>query len=58
MDAEFLRCRTCEGPLRVESAIDVPTGLTVEQYVCVNCGQRWCSACAKAGPMAAAADRR
>jgi hypothetical protein len=39
MDAEFLRSRTCEGPLRVESAIDMPTGLTVEQYVCVNCGQ-------------------
>jgi len=54
MDTEFVRCRTCEGTLRVETATDVRTGLTVEQFVCTNCGQRWCSECAKVRPMAVA----
>jgi hypothetical protein len=49
MGTEPHQCRTCDGTLRVETAIDL-TGLTVEQFVCFNCGRRWCSECVEEKP--------
>ena len=48
-----MRCKKCQGTLRVETAIDLLTGLVIELYVCFNCGRR--SERAKPRPMTTAA---
>ena len=35
------RCQKCQGSLRLETAIDLVSGIRILQYVCFNCGRRW-----------------
>ena len=40
-EEKLKRCRKCQGSLRVETGIDLVTGVVILQYVCFNCGRRW-----------------
>jgi hypothetical protein len=36
----FRRCQKCQGSLRVETGIDLVSGVVILQHVCINCGSR------------------
>ena len=36
-----MRCWKCKGPLSSETAINMQTGVSIQQFVCLNCGRRW-----------------
>ena len=35
------RCKKCQGSLRLETGIDIVSGMVILQHVCFNCGGRW-----------------
>jgi RNase P subunit RPR2 len=36
-----LRCWKCDSPLSPETAIDLRSGMSIQQYACLSCGRRW-----------------
>jgi len=36
-----LRCWKCDSPLSPEMAIDLRSGIYIQQYACLSCGRRW-----------------
>ena len=38
---DAVRCWKCDGPLSPETAIDLNSGVSIQQFICFSCGRRW-----------------
>ena len=36
-----MRCWKCDGTLNPEEAVDLRSGMIIQQYACLSCGRRW-----------------
>jgi hypothetical protein len=36
-----MRCWKCDGTLKPEEAVDLRSGMFIQQYACLSCGRRW-----------------
>ena len=38
---EIKHCYKCKGLLKTDTIVHIPTGVVIQQFVCVVCGRQW-----------------